>query len=278
MNLSEFKGQEHVTSILRAMVIKKTVRPFIAFGGSSELAANITFAFSRALNCEQPVKGDACGNCASCLDAYSNALFTGPVLPQPGKWLVQIVDTGSEPLQQDHVIFVKFGYADKYLNFTLKEPGSTFLDRDLIRLVIYAMCGELKEVLPLSASVAERMSRSEFLTGLTEVFKSFIYVKNNLEIAEVENLDLVRKSAVGIHQYHVNAAIRLLWDSQERSQLPDDLAIQTVSVLLSELLHPTPQPTYTDFMSYESDKPIITVEDTTGQPLDIDKMLEIAHE
>lgn len=60
-------GQAHVKTILRAMVASGKVPPAVEFSGTRGTGkTTCARIFAAALNCLQPVDGDACGHCAQC--------------------------------------------------------------------------------------------------------------------------------------------------------------------------------------------------------------------
>jgi DNA polymerase-3 subunit gamma/tau len=68
----EVVGQGHVKNVLRAMVHKGTVPPALLFAGSHGTGkTTVARILAAALNCADPEKGDACGECASCKDVQA---------------------------------------------------------------------------------------------------------------------------------------------------------------------------------------------------------------
>src|SRR5690348_3424055 len=68
-SLASFKGQEHITSVLRAMVMKNEITRKVSFEGNKKLADDLVLAFSYAVNCLDPQRGDGCGKCEQCAQA-----------------------------------------------------------------------------------------------------------------------------------------------------------------------------------------------------------------
>ena len=136
----ELRGQDHIVRALQGAVRNDRISHAYLFSGPRGTGKTTTARIlAKALNCEQPVDGDACNTCASCvaitrgssldvieLDAASNngvddirEITAGAWHGTPGRWKVYIFDevhqlsksasaallkTLEEPPQ--HVIFV----------------------------------------------------------------------------------------------------------------------------------------------------------------------------
>ena len=67
-------GQDHVTSILRYEVAEgKTSHAYLFCGTRGTGKTTCAKILARAVNCEHPVDGDPCGECASCRSAESGS-------------------------------------------------------------------------------------------------------------------------------------------------------------------------------------------------------------
>ncbi len=69
--LADIVGQKHVTTVLqRALAADRLPHQLLFSGGSGLGKTTVARVVAAALLCEQPVDGDACASCESCLDIF----------------------------------------------------------------------------------------------------------------------------------------------------------------------------------------------------------------
>jgi DNA polymerase III subunit gamma/tau len=69
--LADLVGQRHVTAVLQRALQSQRVPHQLLFSGGSGLGkTTVARVVAAALLCENPVEGDACGACESCLDIF----------------------------------------------------------------------------------------------------------------------------------------------------------------------------------------------------------------
>lgn len=69
--LNDIVGQQHVTAVVKAMVLKDDLPPVLIFAGASGTGKTSTArVLAAALNCENQQNGDPCGECADCLSVW----------------------------------------------------------------------------------------------------------------------------------------------------------------------------------------------------------------
>ncbi len=193
---SELRGQDHIVRALQGAVSSGKVHHAYLFSGPRGTGKTTTARIlAKALNCEQPIEGDACSECASCvaitqgrsldvieLDSASNNgvdairdLTANAWQTTPGHWKVYILDEVHQLSKSASAALLK----------TLEEPPS--------RVVFVLATTDPHKVIP---TIRSRTQHLEFrlLNGET---------LNNL-------LDEVQKAAgLGVEDGTIAAAVRL---------------------------------------------------------------------
>jgi len=130
---AEMRGQEHIVRALQGAVANnRTVHAYLFSGPRGTGKTTTARILAKALNCENPLDGDACNLCASCvaitrgssldvveLDAASNngvsdirEIIAGAWHGTPGRWKVYILDE----------VHMLSGAAEAAFLKTLEEP------------------------------------------------------------------------------------------------------------------------------------------------------------
>lgn len=259
--LSEFEGQEHITSVLRAMVIKDQISKNIAIIGDDDLAQKIMLSYVKSAICENPQRGDFCDECPLCLGYLS---FYSSYLA----W------NDGEPTHKEFCFSTE--KRDGFLSFQVKTAAGTYVSPDVLVLVIHAFQGTKADVLSAAKKLSRELTRDQFIQQATDILVNIVYLKNNVAVVEVDKLEALRALAARMSTASLNAAIRVLWDAQGKTALSDQSGIEVASLLLSEAFQPTPiQSLYAE----DGQTPIKVIEeDNLEQPLSITEMLRIAHE
>lgn len=246
--LSDFHGQEHITAPLRASIMKNEELPGLAFLGDLALAQEIAYAYVAALNCLSPNRGDACGVCGPCSLHY---LIKG--VP---------VALGNTP--------------PEYIVFETKTASGSFVDKKVLIHTIFAFQGSKHLAIVQASDIAKEHDFTYFVEQYLEIFKNILYLKHNLEIKEVEQLETLRQLAVRLSVPQVTACMRLLWDAQNKTVLGDAIGVEILAALLSEALKPTEE--ITRGADETPEGPISQVDKPIEQPLDLERMLELARQ
>src|SRR5579871_818860 len=173
--LSEIRGQPHVVQALRGAVAEGRVAHAYLFSGPRGTGkTSAARVLAKALNCANPVDGEPCGVCESCvaiaqgssldvreLDAASNNgveamrdLVSHAALATPGRWKLYIVD---------EVHMLSTAAANALLK-TLEEPPSH---------VVFVLATTDPQKVPLTVRSRTqhyefRLLGAETLTGLLE--------------------------------------------------------------------------------------------------------------
>lgn len=211
MKLSEFTNQKHVTSVLRAMVMKDEIAPQIVIvSGDPEERFDLYFAFKQSVECDNTVKGDACGECqwcSNCANAYSSKtrIYLGE---------------GLYEIEPDVVT--------RATVFELNSPPTTLEQAE--SLVDTIVVGNLSEVI----NASDKYDYDELVGNVTEVFAELLALKHGAAL--VEPTETARALAARLDQQTIFACLRLLWGSQKAALGTDNTRSQVLCCLLFDTI------------------------------------------
>lgn len=197
---SDVKGQDHIVTTLKNQIVAGRVGHAYLFCGTRGTGkTTIAKIFAKAVNCEAPVEGSPCGQCASCraiasgasmnvieIDAASNSGVDTireirdevSYSPTEGKYKVYIIDE----------VHMLSGGAFNALLKTLEEPPS---------YVIFILATTESHKIPIT--ILSRCQRYDFRRITAETIASRLQELMEREQVEVEEraLSYVAKAADG---------------------------------------------------------------------------------
>lgn len=248
--------------------MKQSPSPLISIVGNDEIAKDIGKAFWNALNCQESVRGDACDECSK--QRWSDWDVEWHVFPGTR-------ETPRYPLLSK-TVYLAFQHIDGFMEFQIKEKVGDYIDPDSLILLVLAFQGEKSAIIKAAKDLVNLQTYTEFIQHLTSILTNILYLKNNVDVKEVEKVKALSTLSVRMSAHDIASCLRILWDAQTKMMLSDGLAIQQVALLLSEVFQP-----FTEDFSYElftsgSETPIKVIDNNLEQPLDLDRMLAIARE
>ncbi len=193
---AELRGQDHVVRALQGAVRNERVSHAYLFSGPRGTGKTTTARIlAKALNCENPVEGDACGVCESCvaitkgtsldvieLDAASNngvddirEIISGAWHNTPGRWKVYIFDEVHQLSKAASAALLK----------TLEEPPG--------HVVFVLATTDPHKVLP---TIKSRTQHLEFRLISADTLATLLH-------------DVQREAALGADDATIEAAVRL---------------------------------------------------------------------
>lgn len=236
--LSEIPNQKQVTSVLRAIVIKKELpKPLVLVGGTKNLRDELEQSFNLSINCVNPNKGDYCNNCVNCFGFGAHPT-----------WLVLKVDDLSE---------VEVPVAALVLDL---NPDSTHLSTEYkraARLVLMLMRMEPKDYL----KAAEEYT-GDMVSSLIQVFRDSIALRSGADV--IEPTPQLRFIASNLQPFFAIGCLKVLWEAQARTEVN----AQLLAVLLADVIRPSvPKPDET---------PILFVEEEQSSPLSFEELVSLS--
>ena len=214
---AELRGQDHVVRALQGAVKNDRVSHAYLFSGPRGTGKTTTARIlAKALNCENPVEGDACDKCASCiaitrgssldvteLDAASNngvddirEITAGAWHGTPGRWKVYIFDEVHQLTKAAAAALLK----------TLEEPPS--------HVVFVLATTDPHKVLP---TIRSRTQHLEFRLIGGETLSSLLH-------------DVEKAAGLKVDDSTIDAAVRLARGSARDALSALDQLIATGSV------------------------------------------------
>ena len=214
---AELRGQDHVVRALQGAVKNDRVSHAYLFSGPRGTGKTTTARIlAKALNCENPVDGDACDKCASCiaitrgssldvteLDAASNngvddirEITAGAWHGTPGRWKVYIFDEVHQLTKAAAAALLK----------TLEEPPS--------HVVFVLACTDPHKVLP---TIRSRTQHLEFRLIGGDTLSSLLH-------------DVEKAAGLKVDDSTIDAAVRLARGSARDALSALDQLIATGSV------------------------------------------------
>ena len=263
--LSEIEGQEHITLVLRASVVAENPIRKMVFWGDRDTSKSIVSSYRKALSCRSPIKGDWCGECKECKRYPSWTQNDVTVSKNYNELFVK-------------TIYVSYNEAvPGFVEFVAANPMGSFVDKMALEHLVYAVTGNKPAALKLGHDIAITHSMSAITIDYLNAFKNMLYLQNNLEIMETEKLSLLTDLANKLPASKISACMRLLWDSEFKTTLPERSQTEVLLSLLYEIISPSPTINL-EFEGNTEKKAIDVVEEKSEQPLSVDEMLRIARE
>ena len=261
--LAEYTNQTHITSVIRAAIIKNEVPDQILIvGGEHEHRNQLVYSIKKALCCNNPIKGDFCGVCGSCTHAE---------VPHRG---VRVWDNysastlGGFTTHLYSLATMPKTFLGNYMSFELNPDKTAGPGYDpAVDLVIHLAKSDDKTIyLKTREFVIKHGGYSKLQDYLLEVGNDILSIKHGAYVGQPS--EKVSLLAQAIPTFRIVQFVRALWDTTRSvSAVADqDRATILTSVILANVLNPK------DYEAQNEELPISLVEIPAEPPLTVEEL------